>query len=108
VGTEKIHKGDVGTVIEILINQAGTTTAEDVSDATTRKVYVQLKDDQVIAHDADFVTNGSDGLIKFVSTAETFAVAGDAKLQAYLETDAGNKHRTTEYEFVVHDVIVAP
>lgn len=106
MGAEKIHLGDVGSVIELLILQAGTDTAEDVSDANTIKVKILKKDGSAVEHDGSFVTDGTDGLIKFTSTASSFDVAGEAKIQVYLENIGGTKkHHTTEYAIVVHDVI---
>jgi hypothetical protein len=106
MGAEKIHQGDVGTVIELLILQAGTNTPEDVSDATTITVRVETKGGTVTEHVGSFVTDGADGLIKFTSVAGTFGVAGEAKIQGYLENAGGTKkHHTTEYTVVVHDVI---
>lgn len=106
MATEQIQKDDVGTVVTVLINQAGTDTAEDVSDATTRTVKVKLKDGTVTSHVGSFVTDGTDGKVKFTSVAASFSVAGEATLQVYLEnTDASKKHHTTERKFVINDVL---
>lgn len=108
MGAEKIHKGDLGSVIELLILQAGTDTPEDVSDATTITVRVEKKDGTVVEHTGSFVTDGTDGLVKFTSKATSFDVAGEAKIQVYLENVGGTKkHHTTEYTVVVYDVIAA-
>ena len=106
MATEQIQKDDVGTVVTVLINQAGTNTAEDVSDATTIKVKIKLKDGTVVSHDGSWVSDGTDGKIKFTSVAASFAVAGDATLQVYLENAASTKkHHTTERRFVINDVL---
>lgn len=107
MGTEKIQKGDLGTVIQVLINQAGTDTAEDVSDATGEiTVKVELKDGTVVDHTGSFVGDGTDGLVQFTSTAATFAQAGEAKLQVYLENGAATKkHHTTERAFIINDAL---
>lgn len=105
-GVEQIHKGDVGTVVTLLILQPGTDTPENISDATLMKAKIKLRTGTVVTETCSWVDDGKDGKMKFTSKADTFAVAGDATIQGYIETSgAAKKHHTTEYEFVVFDVL---
>lgn len=105
MGVEKIHKGDVGTVVILLILQPGTDNPEDISDAVVAKTAkVQLSNNAVITHDCTFVTDGTDGKMTFTGDGATFAVAGDASIQGYLES-ATKKHHTTKYKVTVFDTL---
>ena len=106
MATEQIQKDDVGTIVTVLINQAGTNTPQDVSDITTIKIKIKLKDGTVVSHTGSLDSDGTDGKVKFTSVAASFAVAGDATLQVYLENAAATKkHHTTERAFVINDVL---
>jgi hypothetical protein len=99
LSANEIHVGDVGTVFQATIrDQSGT--AVDISGATTKLFLLKQAGGSVTTITAAFVTSGTDGSIKFTSTAAHFDTQGKFKLQAYV-TNGTTVWRTDIYEFSV-------
>lgn len=83
-----VHVGDVGTTVEVTITK-DDGTALNISAATEKKI--RFKSLTTIVKDAAFVTDGSDGKLKYVTiTADTvFARAGTWKVQGYVNLPSG-------------------
>jgi hypothetical protein len=81
--TGHIHKNDVGTVFTVTIKDSGT--ALDISaatDANHRVLLFKSPDGSTTTQTASFVTAGTDGAIKFTTTAGLLGTVGTWQLQA--------------------------
>jgi len=82
-GTTDLQYGDRGTKIRVTVKENGA--AFDISAATTKKIIFQKKNKEILEVDADFLTDGTDGVLQYVTSGSDVSLAGDWKLQAYLE-----------------------
>lgn len=80
---DALHVGDVNVGIRLEVKDDGVAT--DLSGATLKKILLQAPDGTVTEHDADFVTDGADGLIQYVTaSADDLSVAGEWLVQGRL------------------------
>jgi hypothetical protein len=59
----------VGLSIELTITESGSPF--DISNATTKSIIFQKPDKSVVTKTADFVSDGSDGKIKYVTSGSS-------------------------------------
>lgn len=82
-----VQAGAIGVTIVYRVYQADGVTPMDVSVATVKKLIFMRPNFTVLQVDADFYTDGTDGLLKYVTTdADELAQYGKYKAQAYIET----------------------
>lgn len=84
----EIHVGDTGTVFEITIKD--DMSVVDVSGATTKQIFFLKPDETVLTKTAAYVTDGSDGKIKYISLADDFDAEGAWGIQAYFVLASGS------------------
>ncbi len=72
--------GDVGTVIEMLIQEDGS--AMDLSGATTMQIIFRKPDGSKLEKDASFKTDGTDGRLKYTIGAGDLDQVGVWSCQA--------------------------
>ena len=96
--TTYIHKADIGTIFELTITtEAGV--AIDVSTATIKFIYLQKPDGTKLKKTAVFVTDGTNGKIKYTAVAGDIDQVGDWQIQGYVETSDGKFFtRKTKFE----------
>lgn len=99
-----IHVGDVGTAFQITIVQPDGVTAIPVDSATEKKIYFQKSDGSRVVQDAEFVTDGSDGKIQYVSEIGDVDISGTWLMQGYVEITEG-KFFSEAVRFLVHDTL---
>lgn len=87
---------DVGTILVVTVNDAETETAKDISSATVKEFHFLKPDGNVIEREAIFITNGSDGKLRYVSTADDFDVEGIYRWQIYLEMPGWTGHSNVD------------
>lgn len=97
--TTKVHDGDIGTVFRLTIVDADLS-AIDVSSATVKKIYFQDSSGNVTSKDAEFYTDGSDGIIQYTAVSGDIDEAGTWRIQGYVEMPDG-KFFTAQTTFVV-------
>ena len=91
----EIHVGAVGVSIRPhIVDENGDTI--DVSGASTKQVLLEDPDGNVAAKSADFVTDGTDGYIEYVTQANDLDEAGWWRAQGYIVT--GSKSFKTQIE----------
>ena len=83
-----IRVGDTGTRIEVQVLQADGTVV-DLTGATLKQIIIRRPDGTLLTATADFVTDGTDGLLEYFTTATDFTAAGLAHLQAKVTLPAG-------------------
>ena len=96
------QKDDIGTVITVTVTESGT--AKDISSATTKQFYMRDPNGDEVAKTAEFVTDGSDGQLKYTTIADDLDVAGTWWIQAKI-TPPSATFRTSIGEFEVGDNI---
>jgi len=99
-----IHKNDIGT--ELVCEFKDDDEVLDISAATTIQGKFKKPTGEVIVKTLDLVTDGSDGLAKYVTVSNDLDVVGRWKLQGLVVIPTPSPSRqfnSTMAEFVVHD-----
>jgi len=78
------QKDDVGTVITVTVTEGGT--AKDISAATTKQFYLRDPNGDEVAKTAQFVTDGSDGQLKYTTVTDDLDTAGTWWIQVKIVT----------------------
>lgn len=87
----EIHAGDVGfTFVVTLTNTDGTV--RNLSAATTKEILLAAPDASFVAFAASFVTDGTDGKLRYSTLAPDLHVAGSWKIQAHVVTPSWAQH----------------
>lgn len=101
---EEIHIGDVGTDFQVTIKECvdGKVQVVDVSGATTLEIIFERGDKTVVTKTATFVTDGTDGKIRYVSETGFLNSAGDWRMQGKTFGIGGWSGRSSIVEFTVY------
>ena len=97
-----VFKEDYGHKIRMKIEEfnalTGETETANLSGFTTKTVVVEKPNGDIVALTADFVTDGTDGLIEATATqaSNTFNLKGYYKFQAEL-SNASQSFTSTEF-----------
>ena len=83
----EIHQNDIGTAFTITIQDG--TTAVDISTATTKKIVFKKPSCTKLTYDTAFVSDGTDGKIKYNVVAGDLDEVGTYKLQSYVVISDG-------------------
>lgn len=81
-----IHVNDIGT--EFRIKFVKGSSARDISSATVKQIRFLKPDGTVMDRDADFITDGTDGLMRYIIQAGELDQVGRWWYQPYLEMPA--------------------
>lgn len=95
-----VFSDDEGIVLDYTVLD-GASAAIDISDANTTKFTIHKPDGSESDVDAAFVTDGTDGKLKYVYTG-AFGQVGLWKYRAWYQNDAG-KYHTAWLEFYVQE-----
>lgn len=103
MAANEIHFHDTGTIFEVTVKDG--TTAIDVSSASVRDFEFVKPSRERATVSASFSTSGSlagtDGKIRWLTTASFLDEVGDWQLQVYLDMPTGNWHSDVQ-QFRVH------
>ena len=99
---DTVRVGDEGTVFEMTIYEAGTTSPVNISSATVKQIIFTKPNDDVVPKTAVFTTDGTDGKIQYTVQANDLDMAGYWDIQGYIESSSGKWH-TTISSFKVED-----
>ena len=99
----EIHEGDVGTSLEATIYVAPKQIL-DLSTASVKNILFRKPDGTVHIKTADFVTDGTDGKLRYVTIASDFDQTGDWSWQARLEFTTGTWSSNVKRFFVYENV----
>lgn len=100
MATSEIHIGDVGTAIRATIKDEDDV-AVDVSAATTKQLIFEKPDCTEVTKTATFYTDGTDGIIQYLTETSFLNMAGVWRVQAYIVL-SGGEWKTDIYEFRVY------
>lgn len=88
----EIHVGDIGTIFEsTVLNQDGN--AVNLSGATAQFMF-EKPDSSMLVVNCSFVTDGSDGKIKYVTVDGDLDQNGTWQYQVYYEVESEVKYST--------------
>ena len=79
MAANEIHINDVGT--QFLVTVTDGTSAVDISSATTKQLIFKKPSGTKLTKTASFITDGTDGKIKYNVAADDLDEAGSYKLQ---------------------------
>lgn len=97
---DKVYINDIGTSFRATIKE--DDVAVPINDATTKEFVFQPPDGISITKTASFYTDGSDGIIQYLTVDGDMNVSGLWKLQARIVTPTWNG-RSDMVEFKVFD-----
>lgn len=101
----EIHEGDVGTVFELIMVEWDEDLEEDVvvdiSTATVKSIKFGKPTAATVTQTGVFVTDGTDGKMKYTSVADDLVPTGDWDIQGYVEMPAWTGHSDMGH-FTVH------
>lgn len=101
----EIHVADIGTVFRITL--LDDVAIVDVSTATTMQIIFTKPATatipfEVVVKDAVHSTDGTDGIIQYVSILDDLDTAGDWKIQAFVTMPSGSEHSSDIGAFTVY------
>lgn len=79
----EIHVGDIGTIFRVTIKDDGVTV--DVSSVDSKLIYLQKPDGTTLAKTASYYTDGTDGIIQYVTESGDLDQAGTWQIQAKID-----------------------
>ncbi len=98
---DEIHKGDIGTIIELTIKDG--TIIVDISGATTKQIFFRKPDETtVLTKTGTLTTDGTDGKVRYTTISGDLDEVGVWQVQAHVITPAG-EWRSDIKDMSVHD-----
>lgn len=97
-----VYVGDVGTVFRMTVIE--DDVALDISSATVTQFKFKPPEGATKVVDADFYTDGTDGILQYSTEADLIDEAGRWILQVYLEMPVWKGH-STQFKFKVSEHI---
>ena len=98
------HLNDYGTIFQITL-QDQDGAAVDVSAATTKQIIFEKPDGVVEAKTASWVTDGTDGKIKYAAVADDLDVVGAWKIQGRVTDGSTWEYRSERGNFTVAEIL---
>jgi hypothetical protein len=96
----EIHVGDVGTTFIVTIKDENDEVV-NISASTTRDLIFQKPDGELLTVAGTFVTDGTDGQLKYITVSGDLNQQGKWQLQAHVVLTAGS-WKSDIYKFTVY------
>jgi len=90
MAANEIHKNDIG--VQFTVTLLDDTDAVDLSSASTLQLLFKKPGGSLLTKTASFVTDGTDGKIKYTTISGDLDEVGSWKLQAYIVIAANSWH----------------
>lgn len=88
---EEIHKGDIGTVLEVTLKNGASIV--DISGATTKEIKLKKPiTGTVLTKPGIFTTDGTDGKIRYITISGDLDEIGVWQVQAHVVLSTGDWH----------------
>tara|TARA_Y100000034_G_C6819933_1_gene369157 strand:+ start:753 stop:1061 length:309 start_codon:yes stop_codon:yes gene_type:complete len=87
MAANEIHINDIGTIFTITVKDGSSTV--NISSASTKQVILKKPSGTKLEKDAAFVTDGTDGQMKYTIVSGDLDETGTYKLQGYLVISDG-------------------
>jgi len=95
----EVHKNDIGTIFRVTVKDG--SSAVDLSGATALNFLFKRPNGTSIQRTAVYYTDGTDGIIQYVTVSGDLNQDGRWRLQAHVTLVAGSWYSDI-YEFDVH------
>jgi len=95
-----IHIGDIGTTFQLTVIETDGTVV-DISAATVMRMYFKKPDGERACREAEFKTDGEDGILDYVTVEDDIDQTGQWQLQGYVEIAEDAKFYTEKVTFSV-------
>lgn len=79
----EIHVGDIGTIFRVTIKDDGVVV--NVSSVDSKVIYLQKPDGTTLTKTASYYTDGTDGIIQYVTESGDLDQAGTWQIQAKID-----------------------
>lgn len=99
---QEIHVDDVGTIFRITLMDGSSPV--DLTGATAKSIIFEKPDKTSVSKDADFYTDGADGIIEYTIETDDLDMAGSWRIQAQVTLTSGT-WSSDILGFVVHENI---
>lgn len=90
-----MHVDDIGNTVTVTVAENGTGI--DVSAATTKQIIFSKADGTAVAKTASFVTDGTNGQIRYTIASNDLSVAGPWKYQGRVAGSGFDYHTDWGY-----------
>ena len=100
MAANEIHVDDVGTKFVVTIKD--DTAIINISGATTKDIIFKKPSGTKVTAAASFETDGTDGVLKYITTGPELDETGTYKIQAHVVLSAGNDFHSDISTFKVH------
>lgn len=90
MAANEIHYGDVGTSLQVTVKDGNDVL--DVSAASTKQILLLKPGGDLLTKTASFVTDGTDGVIKYVTISGDLDELGMWKIQVYVVIGSSEWH----------------
>lgn len=98
--------GEVGSkYTRAIVDETGAVV--DISTATIKQIWFVKGDGTSVKKDAQFVTDGTAGLLRYTWVAGDLNSRGGWRSQAYVVLANGETYHTSVHEFTVEENIIA-
>lgn len=84
---QEIHLNDVGTVFELTATDGGVVV--NLSTASVKQIIFAKPSGATLTQNASFVTDGTDGKVKYTTVAGDLDMLGNWQVQLYVELATG-------------------
>lgn len=102
IPTDKNHIQVGATNLMIKLVVMSGSAALDVSNATTKNIIIERPDDTLVSGSAAFYSDGTDGIIYYMTGGSDLNQDGEYNAQAYLVTPSFTGY-TTPISFAVYE-----
>jgi hypothetical protein len=99
---KRLHVGDVGVRIKFQVKDSNDAVV-DLSIATTKQVKFKKPDGTYVTKSLSNVSDGTDGLVQYITEAGVIDLDGKWKAQCYFVLSSGFIGHTTKAEFSVDE-----
>jgi hypothetical protein len=97
--SDTIHQNDVGTILKVCVKDTDGAVV-DISTATTKQIILQKPDETTLTCNCSFYTDGTDGIIQYITQDGDLDQAGIWLLQTYIVM-SGDEFRSGVISFKV-------
>ena len=96
----EIHVGDIGTAFEVTLKDCDVVV--DVSTASVKQIIFKKPDKTVVTKTAVFKTDGTDGIIQYITILDDLDMKGTWYIQAKVSLPTGT-WSSDKSKFKVYD-----
>lgn len=100
MAANEIHVDDLGTKFIVTVKDGDSVI--DVSGATTKNIIFKKPSGTKVTAAASFETDGTNGVISYITTGTELDEAGTYKIQAHVVLSAGNEFHSDISTFKVY------